>query len=258
MAAVARRVCLFTGAGGRLGSAFCRLYASRYQIAAVCRNRVPDLPTQQQCFTDPLNPAARLPENEHPLFAVRADLASDRELDRVVELVLARFGRIDVVVNAARVPAFGHTVDSTRLLDTLEAQFNVNALVPLKLAVRIAREFWRNRDLENRQEGRNVINVSSVAALRLTPGRGHSAYGAAKAALNLLTLHMAHEFQDFGVRVNACAPDSFPAIVSVESVAECLWKLDQSRVTGKIVVIGKGGERILPEEVPLLAGAPRG
>ena len=92
---------------------------------------------------------------------------------------------------------------------------------------------------------RNVINVSSVSGLYVTPRLGRSAYSAAKAALNLLTLHMAQEFQEFGVRANACAPTTFPQIVSAESVAHSLRRLDDGRMNGSIVVMSKEGERII-------------
>lgn len=253
MAPVAKRVCLLTGASGKLGSAFCKLYASKYHIAAVYRKNAPEATAQNQSYVDPLNPAARLPENEHPMFAIRADLGSDAEIDRVVELVLARFGRVDVVINAAVHYAFGRIVESRSLLASLEAQFNVNALVPLKLAAKVASEFWRTRDLENRRMNRNVINVSSVSGLLVTPRLGHSAYSAAKAALNLFTLHMAREFQDFGVRANACAPTSFPQIVSAESVAHSLRRLDEDRVTGTILLVEKRGARYIHGQVPSLA-----
>lgn len=245
MAYDAKRVCLLTGASGKLGSAFCRLYAAEYHIAAVYRNNAPEQTAQNQSYVDPLRPAVRLPENEHPLFSIRADLESDAEISRVAELVLARFDRIDVVVNAAVQYAFGRIVDSSRFLNSLESQFNINAMVPLKLAAKVASNFWRDRDLENRRMNRNVINVSSVSGLNVMPRLGHSAYGAAKAALNRFTLYMAKEFQEFGVRANVCAPTSFPQIVSTESVVRSVRRLDEGRMTGKILVIGKEGERFI-------------
>ena len=257
MARSAKRVCLLTGASGRLGTAFSQLYASKYHIAAVYRNHAPELPAQNRSYVDPLRPAAGLPENEHSLFAIRADLGSDAEIDRVVELVLARFDCIDVVINAAVEYAFGHIVNSRRLLDSLDEQVNINALVPLKLAAKVARDFWRNRDLENRRMNRNVINVSSMSGLHVTPRLGHSAYSAAKAALNLLTLHMANEFEDFGVRANACAPTSFPQIVSAESVAHSIRSLDEGRMTGAILAIDKEGEHFIHGQVPFPAGTGR-
>ena len=69
-----KRVCLLTGAGGILGSAFCRRFADRYHIVGVYQRRHPPVASQLQRFVDPLAAAAPLPENQHPIFAVQADL----------------------------------------------------------------------------------------------------------------------------------------------------------------------------------------
>ena len=240
-----KRVCLLTGASGKLGTAFCRMLADQYHIAAVYRNHLPQVPSQCQWYLDPLDPAAAIPENDHPVFAIQADLTNDKELARVVELVLARFDRIDLVVNAAVNYVFAPIVSSDRLLENLSTQFLVNTMVPLKLAASVSRSFWRNRDQENIQVNRNVINVSSVSGFYVYPYKGQSVYSASKAALNFLTRHMASEFRTFGIRVNAVAPTSFPQIISVESVVQALFRLDQGDMTGKILVLERDGERLI-------------
>jgi NAD(P)-dependent dehydrogenase (short-subunit alcohol dehydrogenase family) len=239
-----KRVCLLTGASGKLGTAFCRMLASKYHIAAVYRRNPPQVPSQHQRYIDPLDLATSIPENDHSIFAIQADLTDDKELARIVELTLARFGRIDLVVNAAVHYVFAPIVDSDRLLENLYPQFLVNTMVPLKLATQVARSFWRDRDQENIRMNRNVINVSSVSGLHIYPYKGQSVYSASKAALNYLTRHMACEFRTFGIRVNAAAPTSFPQIVSVESVVQALFHLDQGDMTGKILILDKDGERL--------------
>ena len=47
MNGVSRKVGLLTGAGGRLGEAFCRMFCAHYDIAAVIRNRPPSVPSQR-------------------------------------------------------------------------------------------------------------------------------------------------------------------------------------------------------------------
>jgi len=234
-----KRVCLLTGAGGTLGNAFCRLYADKYEISAVYRRRLPEVPTQHQRFVDPIDPVAHLPENDHPVYAVQADLAGDDDLARVVEAVLARFGRVDVLVNAAVHYGLAPILDGGRLLESLDSQLRINVMAPLKLAAMVARDFWRGREEENIEMNRNVINVSSTSGLKVYPGSGQSVYGASKAALNHLTRHMAVEFDAIGVRVNAAAPDGFPRVVATEQVAEAIVRLDEGDMTGKIVVVDK-------------------
>jgi NAD(P)-dependent dehydrogenase (short-subunit alcohol dehydrogenase family) len=239
------RVCLLTGAGGTLGTEFCRRYRSRYRIAAVYHRTPPEPPHQDAELVDPLRPAEPLPENEHPLFAIRADLAEDAELRRVVELTLARFGRIDLLVNAAVHSIWAPIVDSRALLESAERQFRINALVPLRLATEVAHAFWRDRDEENRALNRNVVNVSSIAGIYVYPNRGQSVYSATKAALNNLTCHMAAEFGALGVRVNATAPDTFPALVATERAAESIIRLDEGSMSGSILVLTQDGERTI-------------
>ena len=239
-----KRVCLMTGAAGRLGTAFCRLFADQYDIVAVYRSRPPQLPSQRQWLVDVLEPWAALPENEHPVFAVQADLERDGEVERVVDIALARFDRIDVVVNAAVHSVWAPMVDSNQALESAERQFRVNTLLPAKLAVHVARTYWRDRDLENRTLNRNVVNVSSLAGVAVVPGMGQGVYSASKVALNFLTRHLADEFSRFGVRVNALAPDSFPSRVRTRAVATAVNQLDRGGATGKVLVMDAGGQRM--------------
>src|SRR5262249_38281825 len=95
------RVCLLTGASGTLGTAFAKAYGAEYEIAAAFHRQMPELPTQDQYYVDPLFPSRALRENRKPLFAIRADLGSTAEIERLVEAVIDRYGRIDVLINAA-------------------------------------------------------------------------------------------------------------------------------------------------------------
>jgi NAD(P)-dependent dehydrogenase (short-subunit alcohol dehydrogenase family) len=95
--------------------------------------------------------------------------------------------------------------------------------------------------MENRQCNRNVVNVSSIAALHIYPSSGQSLYGASKAAFNHVTGYMAQELAPIGIRVNATAPNSFPAIVSTERAALSIRTLDEGADTGTVVVVD--GER---------------
>jgi NAD(P)-dependent dehydrogenase (short-subunit alcohol dehydrogenase family) len=234
-----RRVCLLTGAGGTLGNAFCRAYAAQYDIVAVCRRRNPDVPSQHEAYLDPLDPTAELAENQARVFTIRADLEQPGELDRVVDVALARFGHVDLLVNNAAYsrwhqPGF---IDGEHALQDFDRHFAVNVGIPVRLAVRLARQFWMHHDEDNRRHSRNIVNVSSIAGSRVFAGQGQGTYAASKAALNQVTRHLAGEFDAFGIRVNAIAPNSFPGIVSTESAAHGIVRLDQETVTGQILAI---------------------
>lgn len=237
-----RRVCLLTGAGGTLGDAFCRRYADRYDIVAVCRDRRPAVASQFEDFVDPLQPDVDVAENAARVFVVHADLEADGEAERVVELALARFDGIDLLVNNAALTALHPhgLVDGDAALRDVQRTFAVNVGLPLRLATRVAHRYWSTRDADNRDHNRNVVNVSSLSGARVFPGCGQAVYAASKAALNHLTRHMGAEFATFGVRVNAVAPNSFPAVVSTARVAESIVMLDEQSVTGKILAVDAG------------------
>jgi len=221
-----------------LGTALCQGYADRYQIVAVYRRRAPQVVSQNESVVDPLDPAASRPENAHPVYTICADLEQPGQIERVVELTLARYGAIDLLVNAAAHSVWSPVIDGGELLASLPRQFSVNVGVPLALATEVARRFWLPRDRDNRASNRNVVNVSSVAAARVFPGRGQSVYAASKAALTQLSKHLASEFAAFGVRVNVLAPNSFPSVVSADDVAAGVVALDDDpRATGRVLTV---------------------
>jgi len=240
-----RRVCLLAGAAGTLGTDFCRRFADRYDIAAIYRNSRPSVACHDQTAVDPLRPEAELPENRCPVFAVQADLTTEAGCERAVDLTLARFGQIDLLVNAAAAPVWGPMLGNDRLLGTAEYQLTTNVLAPLRLAVVAARRFWQNRDGENRRHNRNVVNLSSVAGLRLYAGSGQSLYAASKAALNHLTAHMAIEFAPVGIRVNAVAPNSFPSLVPTERATDAVVALDEGASTATIVIVDGESDEVI-------------
>jgi NAD(P)-dependent dehydrogenase (short-subunit alcohol dehydrogenase family) len=228
-----RRVCLLTGAGGRLGSDFCRRYGASYDIAAVCRRRRPDVADQDRRYVDPLRPDRRHDAVE--VFTIEADLRRPGEPERVVDTALAHFGRVDLLVSAAahvereRLTAL---CESTSFLD--DAMY-VNATVPALLAASLARAFWDGRRAENVEQRRNVVNVSSGAGLGYVDSPGLAAYSASKVALNFLTCYQAAELRGMGVRVNAIAPTTFPELIPTERVSDQIVSVDSGELNGQIV-----------------------
>jgi len=243
-----RRVCILTGASGVLGSYFCTHFADRYDIVAVYRRNRPQVPAQDYEAVDPLEPGRPLADAGRPVFAIQADLTAAGDCERVVEAALARFDRIDLLVNAAVASTWAPMLGSERLLASALGQLTTNVVVPLQMAVVVARAFWQGRDEENRRANRNVVNVSSVAGLRLYAGSGQSMYAASKAALNHLTGHMADEFSAIGVRVNATAAESFPSIVSIERAAEAITALDTGSLNRSIVVVDGDRDEVIQLE----------
>ena len=179
------------------------------------------------------------------VFAVEADLTEEGACERIVEMALSRFGRIDLVVNAAVASRWGSMLESAPLLDSASLQLQVNAVVPMQLACAAAHLFWQDQIGENRAANRNVINMSSISGQNLFSGEGQSVYAASKAALDHLTGHMALEFAAIGVRVNAVAPNSFPGNVPIARVVRAVEGLDDGDATGTIVVVDGDADHVI-------------
>jgi NAD(P)-dependent dehydrogenase (short-subunit alcohol dehydrogenase family) len=129
-------------------------------------------------------------------FGVGADVTSESDVQRAVQAVMQRFGRIDILVNNAgiagqAVPTVDQGVDS---FDRV-------------LAVHLKGTFLMSRDVGKvmNASGRGaIVNLGSVVALGGVPQR--NSYGAAKAGILALTRSMGCEWARSGIRVNAVAP----------------------------------------------------
>jgi NAD(P)-dependent dehydrogenase (short-subunit alcohol dehydrogenase family) len=143
-----------------------------------------------------------------PVLAVQADLTRPADTDRVVTRTLEQFGRIDGWVNNA---GSASAADVGPLLDIREDQWDRVVDLNLKWTFFAAQAAARAMT-----RGGSIVNITSRSASRANPRTGH--YGAAKAAIENLTLTMAAEWGHLGIRVNAVAP----GMVMTEELAKTL------------------------------------
>ena len=128
--------------------------------------------------------------------AYAADVTSSDSVKAVVDDVLARHGRIDVLHNNVGTTIMGGPVELT------EAQWDTMFDVNLKSAFLTCKHVLPAM----LHQGRGVItNISSVAAIRYT-GYPYSAYYGAKAGVNQFTVGLAVEHARHGIRANAIMP----------------------------------------------------
>ena len=241
-----RRVVLITGASGELGTACCRALAHTHDVLAVYHTTPPKGATQDRSTIDPLNPGVRPDAGApQPVYAVRADLTLDADLDRVVEVGLARFGRIDVIVNAAAAAISASLLNEQAFGQALQAMVAVNLLAPIKLSALVTRQCWREDPVGNKALNRNVINVSCASGVHMNQRPKLAGHAATKAALNFLSCHLAAELNPLAVRVNAVAPARFPNPVPTSRVVESVQRLDQGRMTGRVLLVDGRGSRFV-------------
>jgi NAD(P)-dependent dehydrogenase (short-subunit alcohol dehydrogenase family) len=122
---------------------------------------------------------------------IGADLS---EADGAKKLAAA-VGSVDVLVNNAGIFPFGATHEIP--IDQVRAVLDFNVIAPFTLVAALA------PGMAERGSGA-IVNVSTMVASFGNPGM--AAYGASKAALELLTKAWAAEYGPSGVRVNTVAP----------------------------------------------------
>ena len=127
-------------------------------------------------------------------LVVELDLRDPGAGDVLAEAVAARFGRLDGLVDAAGVVAFGNLVDTPD--EVIEELFLTNVLGPLWLVKRLVPLLADARGF--------LLVVSAVLAEQPLPGM--AAYGASKAALSSAGRALARELRRQGITVVDARP----------------------------------------------------
>jgi len=112
-------------------------------------------------------------------FAVRADVGNAEQRERMVDAVLARWGRIDVLVNNAGITSVGRKDILEATQDSWDRVLAVNLKGPFFLTRRVAHEMLRRGDLVNPA----IVNVGSLSAYSISTNRGD--YCVSKAGLSM-------------------------------------------------------------------------
>jgi NAD(P)-dependent dehydrogenase (short-subunit alcohol dehydrogenase family) len=172
-----QKVILLTGASGGMGFELAKRFAESGAFLALHSNKN----------------EIRIPESER-VAHFHADLRDESNCEELINGVVAKFGRIDVLINNAGISRsdISWKVDSDDWRDTM----SVNLDAPFFLSRHALKHMRLNK------WGR-IINVSSIVAQ--TGFVGTSAYAASKAGLLGLTKTMAKEVAASGITVNALA-----------------------------------------------------
>jgi NAD(P)-dependent dehydrogenase (short-subunit alcohol dehydrogenase family) len=130
-------------------------------------------------------------------LAVSAHVGRWDEIDKLIEVAYAEFGRIDILVNNAGMSPRQPSHEVTEAL--FDSVMNLNFKGPFRLASQVAKRMADG-------EGGVIVNISSSGAL--VPLPGVVPYSGAKAALNAMTVSFAHEYGP-KVRVNTISAGPF-------------------------------------------------
>ena len=130
--------------------------------------------------------------------AVLGDVSQEGDANRMVQEVLARYGRLDILVNNAGAP---QGADRNEIEDVPVAAWDLTMGVNAKGAFLMARAAVPA--MREARWGR-IVSVSSRAAFR--PGRKRATYAASKAAIVGFTKSLALDLAPYGITVNAVCP----------------------------------------------------
>jgi len=180
---MSQKVAVITGGSSGMGEAAARLLAKGgWRIAIV--------------FSKNTKQAEAVAKQCGEAIAVQANVAVDADCRKAAAQVLAKWGRIDALVNNAGTTKFVNHKDLEGLKDEdFEAIFRVNLIGPFQMI--------RACEKPLREARGSVVNISSVAHLL---GTGSSiAYAASKAALNTMSFSLARALGP-EIRVNIVSP----------------------------------------------------
>ncbi|PIT77228.1 SDR family NAD(P)-dependent oxidoreductase [Limnohabitans sp. G3-2] len=129
------------------------------------------------------------------VLCLHTDVSNPEQVQAAADQVMARFGRVDALVNNAGVAVFKPALETT--LEEWRHVLSTN----LDGAFLCTQAFGA---IMVRQRSGAVVNIASISGLRASTLR--LAYGTSKAALIHLTKQYAAEWGNYGVRVNAICP----------------------------------------------------
>lgn len=171
------RVVLVTGGVQGIGAGVARAFLEQGATVVVCARNEPSQP---------------ISAGGAQADFVACDVREPEQVDALVNTVVERHGRLDVLVNNAGGSPFARAEDGSPRFHNKLVQLNL--LAPLTVAQRA------NAVMQQQETGGAIVNVSSISGTRASPGT--AAYGAAKAGVDNLTQSLAVEWAP-KVRVNA-------------------------------------------------------
>jgi meso-butanediol dehydrogenase / (S,S)-butanediol dehydrogenase / diacetyl reductase len=195
---LANRVALVTGGGSGIGQAISLLFAQE-GAKVVIVDRYLDRAEAT---------AAQIRAAGGEALALKADVASQAEVNATAERALETYSKVDILVNNAGISL------GSDILTIDEEVWDLNIAVVLKSVYLCSKAILPNM-LANRQGA--IINISSVNGLT---GIGEEAYSAAKAAVINLTQNLAVRYGPYQVRANVICPGTIETPIWAERVAK--------------------------------------
>jgi glucose 1-dehydrogenase len=202
---------LVTGGPQGIGRAIAVRFAE--EGATVAINYIGSRETAEDTLARVRSASVERGHGEKDHFIVHADIGSEAAIAAMFETVLARWPRLDCLVNNA---GFQKESPSEALdVETYRRILEVNLTGAVLCAQKALAHFV------SRGGGGNIINCSSVH--QIVPKPGYLAYSISKGGMASLTRTLALEFAGRGIRVNAVGPGA------IDTPINAAWTGDPTR-----------------------------
>lgn len=189
------KVATITGAGQGMGEAIARRFAAEGASVIISDINL----SRAQAVAESISGCGGRAK------ALRIDVTQETDAQALARGAVDAFGRLDIHVNNAGVSTTKLFLDLSK--DDFKLNYDVNVMGAFlcgQAAARIMKE----------RGGGRIINITSLSGQRGGVGRG--AYGASKAALELLTKVMSVELAAWGINTNGIAPGAIKSAMSDE------------------------------------------
>lgn len=144
------------------------------------------------------------------VFAMKCDLGEEDGPQRFIDATIARYGRIDILVQTAAINPYSDTLACT--VDEFTRCVNIKLrgyYFVMQAAI---------KDMLQRKEGGAIINIGSMNAQFV--GNGSIPYAATNAGVAQMSRCFANQFGPDQIRINCIQPGSFPSTMSAKKYSD--------------------------------------
>ncbi|HEY4828794.1 MAG TPA: SDR family oxidoreductase, partial [Solirubrobacteraceae bacterium] len=243
------RVALITGCGkpDGAGQAIARCLAATGATVVVADRRATGVPNRRQEIVGSEQPASwdgldtlvtEIESAGGKALAILGDIGDEHDAQAMVEAAIAKFDRLDILVNNAAAPqGLDRNVIDEIPIEVFDDVIRINlrgTFLMCRAAVPVMR----------RQRWGRIINVSSMAGVIAAPRS--TPYSASKAGIIGLTRALAMDVAAFGITVNAICPGALDTSRSVLSLDPDLDVRAEMEQRGRRLPVGRVGQ---PDDV---------